>query len=162
MGADDVARMRELARTLTPERFAARFPWDFLAVVAREEDRTIEYTTRTGIPTRLSRGDVVDVIPLIKTTASTASSNTILVGRSRACDIALSDASVSKIHARVALTRGRATMLEDASSHNGTRVRGERIPPQSPVAVQSGDLIAFGSVVTVLLDAPGLHRLLTT
>src|SRR5438477_7497466 len=100
MSADDVARMRELARTLPLERFAARFPWDFLAVVAREDDQTIEYTTRTGIPTHLTRGDLVDIIPLLKTTASTASSNTILVGRSRACDVALSDASVSKIHAR--------------------------------------------------------------
>ena len=60
-------------------------------------------------------------------------SNTILVGRSRACDVALSDASVSKIHARVALARGRATTVEMSDRLHVKRAFGFHRNVKAPV-----------------------------
>lgn len=86
----------------------------------------------------------------------------ISVGRARNCDIVFRDASISKLHAHFRVVDGDATKLElvDHGSHNGTRVGGQRLKPQTPTPVHVGDAIAFGRVTARLLDAAGLYETL--
>ena len=45
---------------------------------------------------------------------------------------------------------GDRVLLTDLSSRNGTRVRGRRVPPNTPVAVRDGDQICLASEEFVL------------
>ncbi|HEY2511897.1 MAG TPA: FHA domain-containing protein [Polyangiaceae bacterium] len=153
----DVEKMRALARSLAEAQFVARFPWDFLAVLVTGDDRTLEYSTLMAARAAPTGSGFAEVLPLLKTTATTATAATLVIGRSRGCDVVLSDASVSKVHARMGLSRGRVVTVEDVGSHNGTFVRGEPIPARTAVRVQCGELLRFGSLYAVLLDAVQLH-----
>lgn len=68
---------------------------------------------------------------------------TVTVGRDPACELPLSDASVSWHHARVE-DRGDGFAVVDLGSTNGTSVEGERVSERVLVA---GQRIAFGDVV---------------
>src|SRR5437667_9913615 len=66
------------------------------------------------------------------------------VGRDPACELALDGAAstgVSRQHARIDLTPGRATVA-DAGSSNGTLVNDQ--PITGPVALRAGDRIRLG------------------
>lgn len=152
----DVEKMRGLARSLAEPQFVARFPWDFLAVLVTGDERTLEYSTLMAAHASPT-GGFAEVLPLLKTTAFTATASSLVIGRSRACDVILSDASVSKVHAHMGLCRGRVVNVEDVGSHNGTFLAGEPIPPRTPVPVRYGDVIRFGSLYAVVLDAVQLH-----
>lgn len=64
----------------------------------------------------------------------------IVVGRSRDCDLVLSDASVSGRHARLSWRDGNV-FVEDLGSANGTWVRGRRV---ENAVVRPGDDVRFG------------------
>jgi len=64
-----------------------------------------------------------------------------LVGREPSMSVCLDSPKVSRQHARVVVSSGRAT-IEDLQSKNGTVVRGERI--SGPVMLESGDEIQIG------------------
>jgi len=64
------------------------------------------------------------------------------IGRDANCDLAISDMTVSRVHARLERTAD-GWLLTDLSSTNGTRVNGWRVRGQ--VRVQAGDLVSFGS-----------------
>jgi serine/threonine protein kinase len=51
---------------------------------------------------------------------------------------------VSRLHARI-LVENNEFYLQDLNSHNGTFVDGERIAPDQPRKLKSGDVIEFGS-----------------
>jgi transcriptional regulator of aromatic amino acid metabolism len=55
---------------------------------------------------------------------------------------------VSRQHAR--LKGGDPAYVEDLSSANGVSVRGTRIPPNVPVAIFPGDVVALGSAIVVV------------
>ncbi|MCZ7585555.1 MAG: FHA domain-containing protein [Deltaproteobacteria bacterium] len=65
-----------------------------------------------------------------------------MIGRSSECDIRLSDASVSRRHARVFLDYGDPA-VEDLNTPNGTLVNGQRI--QGTTRLKAGDLIQIAS-----------------
>lgn len=65
------------------------------------------------------------------------------IGRSRDCDLAISDLTVSRVHARLERTAD-GWLLTDLSSTNGTRVNGWRARGQVPV--RGGDVVSFGDV----------------
>ncbi|HEX6163065.1 MAG TPA: FHA domain-containing protein [Vicinamibacterales bacterium] len=65
------------------------------------------------------------------------------IGRDPACDVHISDASVSRGHARITLAGAVATLV-DRGSKNGTRVNGKLI--EAPVELQDGDELTFGQV----------------
>lgn len=65
----------------------------------------------------------------------------LTVGRDPACDLVLSDATVSRLHAELCWHDG-AWVLADLGSRNGTRVNGWRLT--EPEAVAPGDQVAFG------------------
>jgi adenylate cyclase len=67
---------------------------------------------------------------------------TLLVGRAPECQIIISDVTVSRRHAALALTGGRI-MVRDLGSSNGTLVNGARIVESELAA---GDIVTFGKV----------------
>lgn len=72
------------------------------------------------------------------------------IGRSRQCDVVISDPNVSRQHAEVTPQDG-AWVLSDLSSTNGSRLNGRRIT--HPEVLQPGDEIEIGtSVITFELE----------
>lgn len=67
--------------------------------------------------------------------------DTVVIGRSRSCELRLSDADTSRRHAKIVCSGGRA-VLHDLASTNGTRVNGSRIEQH---VLESGDRIEVGS-----------------
>ncbi len=75
------------------------------------------------------------------------------IGRTRDCDLCLTDLSVSRMHALL-VRREDGWVLSDLGSHNGTRLNGWLI--REPVTVHAGDRVEFGSTVFVIQgDPPG-------
>ncbi len=66
-----------------------------------------------------------------------------IVGRGDHADVRLRDRTVSRRHAAVR-QEGLTLVVDDLSSANGTYVNGERV--RDATRVESGDVIAFGSV----------------
>ena len=67
-----------------------------------------------------------------------------IVGREPEAAVWLDSSTVSRRHARIAITADRAT-VEDLGSKNGTELRGERVT--GPATLADGDEIRIGSVV---------------
>lgn len=68
------------------------------------------------------------------------------VGKMAGCvDHVLSDASVSRIHARFD-RQGETILLTDMNSTNGTYKNGLRMQPQETVEIEPGDEVRFGSL----------------
>ena len=75
------------------------------------------------------------------------------IGRTRDCDLCLTDLSVSRMHALL-VRREDGWVLSDLGSHNGTRLNGWLV--REPVPVQAGDRVEFGSMTFVIQgDPPG-------
>jgi hypothetical protein len=64
------------------------------------------------------------------------------IGRNQACDLVISDPTVSSRHATLDVCKGLVT-LRDEASRNGTFVNGARI--QAPVCLNDGDEVALGA-----------------
>ncbi|TMR21559.1 FHA domain-containing protein [Nonomuraea turkmeniaca] len=65
-----------------------------------------------------------------------------VVGRGSACDLVLSDLTVSRVHAELRREDDGGWLLVDLGSLNGTRLNGWRLV--GPARVRSGDEISFG------------------
>ena len=77
----------------------------------------------------------------------------VVIGRSADADLRIDDASISRRHA--ALHIDHAVAVEDLASANGTRVRGAAAAPHARVALRSGDVVEFGTVLCALVgEAP--------
>lgn len=66
----------------------------------------------------------------------------VTIGRSRACDVALTDEKASSIHCELAM-RGTAVTVADLRSTNGTWLNGRRLT--SKTEVKSGDKLLIGA-----------------
>jgi len=64
----------------------------------------------------------------------------VVIGRAKETDLRLDDTSVSRKHARLAITNGAAQLI-DLGSQNGTRLNGEKIGKPRPLS--SGDAITI-------------------
>ncbi len=73
------------------------------------------------------------------------------IGRTRDCDLCLTDLSVSRMHALLVRREG-GWVLSDLGSHNGTRLNGWLI--REAVPVRAGDRVEFGSMAFIIQDAP--------
>jgi hypothetical protein len=73
------------------------------------------------------------------------------IGRTRECDLCLTDLSVSRLHAEL-LRDQSGWLLNDLGSHNGTRLNGWLV--RETVQVRVGDRVEFGSTMFVLADNP--------
>jgi hypothetical protein len=75
------------------------------------------------------------------------------IGRTRECDLCLTDLSVSRMHALL-VRREDGWVLSDLGSHNGTRLNGWLV--REPVPVRPGDRVEFGSTAFIVQgDPPG-------
>ena len=68
------------------------------------------------------------------------------VGRTKENDVAISDASVSKIHASLALNPENELIVSDTGSTNGTFIDGQRIPYGKTAIVEEDKSVVFGTV----------------
>jgi hypothetical protein len=64
----------------------------------------------------------------------------LIVGRDPACDVVVTDPTVSRRHAQLTFRDG-VWVLQDLGSRNGTAVNGKRV---GRTALQSGDVLALG------------------
>ncbi len=69
-----------------------------------------------------------------------------VIGRTLEAVVRISSSRISRRHARIVVTGGRA-VLEDLGSKNGTYLRGKKI--QRPVELSDGDEICFGRDLVV-------------
>jgi hypothetical protein len=74
-----------------------------------------------------------------------------VVGRGSACDLVLSDLTVSRVHAELRRDEDGGWTLVDLGSLNGTRLNGWRLV--GPVRVRPGDEVSFGDC-GFLVEAP--------
>ena len=68
--------------------------------------------------------------------------------------------SISRRHAAVHL--GKTIEVEDLQSTNGTWVRGQRLPPETRVTLQPGEVFTLGKEIVCLVEAPQEFRHLTS
>jgi hypothetical protein len=73
------------------------------------------------------------------------------IGRTRDCDLCLSDLSVSRLHAEL-VRDGDGWLLNDLGSHNGTRLNGWLV--RETVRVRPGDRLEFGAAAFILTGDP--------
>jgi pSer/pThr/pTyr-binding forkhead associated (FHA) protein len=73
------------------------------------------------------------------------------IGRTRDCDLCLTDLSVSRMHALLVRREG-GWVLSDLGSHNGTRLNGWLI--REAVPVHAGDRVEFGSMAFIIQGDP--------
>jgi hypothetical protein len=73
------------------------------------------------------------------------------IGRTRDCDLCLTDLSVSRMHALL-VRREDGWVLSDLGSHNGTRLNGWLV--REPVQVRAGDRVEFGSTAFIIQGEP--------
>ena len=73
------------------------------------------------------------------------------IGRTRDCDLCLTDLSVSRMHAML-VRREDGWVLSDLGSHNGTRLNGWLV--REPVQVRAGDRLEFGSMAFIIQGDP--------
>jgi pSer/pThr/pTyr-binding forkhead associated (FHA) protein len=69
----------------------------------------------------------------------------LVIGRGEGCEVRLPDPSVSHRHASLR-QRGGEYLLVDEGSTNGTYLGPVRLPPQTPRAVRSGELMRVGRI----------------
>ncbi len=69
--------------------------------------------------------------------------NVITIGRTPENKIVVPHAQVSACHAQI-ISQGGQLFIEDKGSANGTFVRGQRLPPNQKVAIQSGEKVYIG------------------
>jgi len=74
----------------------------------------------------------------------------LLIGRELVNDIVISDADVSRKHARL-LQQAEGWLVEDLASTNGTYVNGTRL--SAPQLLQPGDQIKLGETVELLFES---------
>jgi sigma-B regulation protein RsbU (phosphoserine phosphatase) len=67
-----------------------------------------------------------------------------IIGRSKECELAIMDDTVSRLHARIEIDDKHAITLTDLGSHNGTTVNGNRIT--GSVKLNHNDVVALGKV----------------
>lgn len=81
-----------------------------------------------------------------------ASTDTLTIGRGRACRLRATHQSVSREHARLYATPLR---IEDLGSANGTRVNGVELSPRQITPIAPGSLVELGDAVLVVRLPPG-------
>lgn len=98
------------------------------------------------------------VTPLAKRQAF--SIERLTIGRSNANDVVLRHASVSKTHAYIEYDEHDVFYLADEGSTNGTQIGGRTLEPGDLEIVAPGEVIRFGEVECVLVDAGAFWDLL--
>src|SRR5262245_37996676 len=72
----------------------------------------------------------------------------VRVGRSPQCEILIDDASISRIHAAIAI--GPPLAVRDLGSADGTRVRDRMIEKNEPIEIQPGEAVQIGAATLIV------------
>ena len=81
-------------------------------------------------------------------TAALPAQGTAVIGRAADSDVRIDDISISRNHAVLHL--GSTIQIADTDSANGTWVRDERIPANTPVEIRINEAIRIGSVTVIV------------
>ena len=76
------------------------------------------------------------------------------VGRGKGCALRIAERSVSRAHAMLQVD-GDSCAVVDLDSDNGTSINGMVLAPGTTQSLRSGDVLALGDVVFLLLDRRG-------
>jgi len=101
-----------------------------------------EKTPAVELIARVSLGDKVQAVPLLLVPGG----KRVSVGRVRDNELALDDASVSKIHAALTMNIQGTLLVADTGSTNGTFINGRRISYGEARQIEDGDVVGFGDV----------------
>jgi two-component system response regulator AtoC len=82
---------------------------------------------------------------------------TIVLGRSKECDVAITSPSLSRRHAALHLD-GNALAIEDLGSSNGTTVRGKRVASRARAEFEIGEPVVVGDVTIRVEHSQGILR----
>ncbi len=74
----------------------------------------------------------------------------LVIGRDATSGVAISDAEVSRKHARMTFQGGKY-VLEDLGSTNGTFVNGQRLT--GPTVLKAGDVVALGEQIVLVYES---------
>ena len=74
----------------------------------------------------------------------------LIIGRDATSNVAISDAEVSRKHARLTFQGGKY-VLEDLGSTNGTFVNGQRLA--NATVLKSGDVVSLGEQIVLMYEA---------
>ena len=118
-------------------------------VQAPQEPRTPDEPEPTFAPAG-SEGELVILSGPGVGTKAAVTGNSATIGRAPECDLQVLDSEVSRLHAKVSVRDGVAT-IDDLHSSNGTYVDGERILERTTLA--PGDRIQIGEA-TIELTSP--------
>lgn len=159
-------------RSLTPEAFAARYPYPFLfgREVLEEEFRFSTLVTDPtsysdvprdtgGAPAGTDFFRIRHWVIAIKKPAEAPAQDRVFLGRSETNDICVPHKTVSKLHAYFQRESQPALRwsVVDTGSANGTRHNGLKVPPRAKVAVLDGDTLVFGRCVFQWVSARSLY-----
>jgi pSer/pThr/pTyr-binding forkhead associated (FHA) protein len=81
--------------------------------------------------------------------AFTLEGDQLNIGRDSTNEIAISDAEISRRHARLTLQGGKY-VLEDLGSTNGTFVNGQRLA--GPRVLKAGEVVSFGEQIVLVFE----------
>jgi hypothetical protein len=160
----DTAAVIDLARKKTRAQFVAALPNPFLvlstdgSLLGPMQFRTAVAVPGEPAPAAPASAPSVEIVEVCKAPGNPYPDR-ISIGRARNCDVVLRDASVSKLHGHFRVTPGKLELI-DSGSHNGTRVNGHSIVPNTATVVLIGDSLVFGRVNAKLLDAGGVYDML--
>jgi hypothetical protein len=160
VGTENIA---EIARNLSRDQFARRFPGCFFVVTdPGEEEQPISFeTVEAGAAQRALQEALSHLeVYAIEKAANNPYKDRISIGRARNCDVVLRYSSVSKLHAHFRPTPDAGLELVDLDSQNGTRVNGHALSVNQPHPVKAGDIVQIGRVMGRLTDAISLWDLL--
>ncbi len=154
-----LARIRAALRAEDPaarDRSAEEDPGTLRVVGSPQEPQALSWLQRHqghhGTPAPPPAADpappAADPAPLVFPPGSGVR---FTIGRTRDCDLCLTDLSVSRMHALL-VRRGDGWVLSDLGSHNGTRLNGWLV--REPVPVHAGDRVEFGSMAFIIQGDP--------
>jgi len=113
----------------------------------------IGHLTRAGRAVRRLLAGPLPTPPPLRFMLPSGNQQSFTIGRDAACDLVLSDMTVSRSHAGLRREAG-GWLLTDAGSTNGTRLNGWRVT--EPVPLRAGDEVMFGALTMVVAE-PAWH-----
>ena len=158
-----IARIQDLARTLSREAFAQKLTTLFLVVIDRGDDEapisfeTIDAQSAPRLVPRAAPG--VEVHEIAKT-KDNPYKDRISLGRAPNCDVTLRYASISKLHGYFQVLPDGALEFTDVDSQVGTRLNGRPLTPNKPERVAPGSALLLGRVTARVADARTVWDLL--
>jgi hypothetical protein len=127
------------------DRILADLPGPRATVAQAVRDRL----TRAGRAFRRRLAAYAPPSPPLRLVLPAGTKKTFTIGRDAACDLVLSDITVSRSHAGLRRDDG-GWLLTDVGSTNGTRINGWRVT--EPVPLRAGDEVTFGRLTMVVAE----------